>query len=574
MEIIASLDKVSYFYPNSQKPVLKNISLNIRKGEFLGIIGPTGSGKTTLCLTLNGIIPQFYGGRFFGYIKVAGLDTLEYPVSHLSRYIGSVFEDPETQLLSTSVINEIAFALENLCIKREEIITSISSALTAVRLEGMENKHPQELSGGQKQRLAIAAAIALKPKLLILDEPTSQLDPIGSQEVFSTVRKLNKELGITIIMVSHASEEMAQFSDRLALLSDGKIIKTGTPEEIYTQIPLLESHNLRPPEVAKIFYGIRRKGINFSQVPVTLEQGIKTLRELKNNIVIPTTPKKSDRMHENNLVPLLSTRNLTYCYENNIKVLDKISLDIFSGEYVLIAGQNGSGKSTLVKHFLNLLQPTQGTVKVKNKDTQTLSISDISRIIGYVGQNPDNQIFNMTVKDEIIFALNNLGYGKRQIDNKVYKILEDIGLLEFSQAHPFSLAKGDRARIIIAAILAMETDIIIFDEPTTGQDYKGACSILEITRKLHQAGKTIVVITHHLYLMSNYAERVILLKEGKMILDASIDEAYHKVELLKSTYLVPPQTVLLTQEMNRNIQNKYPALTPNQMIKCFSSYEI
>ena len=191
MEIIASLDKVSYFYPNSQKPILKNVSLNIRKGEFLGIIGPTGSGKTTLCLALNGIIPQFYGGRFFGYIKIAGLDTLKYPVSHLSRYIGSVFEDPETQLVSTSVTNEIAFALENLCINREEIITCISSSLTAVRLEGMESKHPQELSGGQKQRLAIAAAIALKPKLLILDEPTSQLDPIGSQEVFSTVRKLS-----------------------------------------------------------------------------------------------------------------------------------------------------------------------------------------------------------------------------------------------------------------------------------------------------------------------------------------------------------------------------------------------
>ncbi len=573
MEIIASLDKVSYFYPNSQKPILKNISLNIRKGEFLGIIGPTGSGKTTLCLALNGIIPQFYGGRFFGYIKIAGLDTLKYPVSHLSRYIGSVFEDPETQLVSTSVTNEIAFALENLCINREEIITCISSSLTAVRLEGMESKHPQELSGGQKQRLAIAAAIALKPQLLILDEPTSQLDPIGSQEVFATVKKLNKELGITIVMVSHASEEMAQFSDRLALLSGGEIIKLGTPEEVYTKIPLLETHNLRPPEVAKIFYAIKAKGIKFSQVPVTLEQGIKTLRQLKNNISISATFERDKKKYKKNLVSLLSTRQLTYCYENNVKALNQISLDIFSGEYVLIAGQNGSGKSTLVKHFLKLLEPTQGTVQVKNRNTKVLSISDISRIIGYVGQNPDNQIFNMTVKDEVTFALNNLGYQKSKVDNRACKILEEIGLLEFSQAHPFSLAKGDRARIIIASILAMETDIIIFDEPTTGQDYKGACSILEITRKLHQAGKTIIVITHHLYLMSNYAERVIIMKAGEVILDAFIDEAYHKVELLKSTYLIPPQAVLLTQEMNRNMQSKCSALTPNELIKCFHPYE-
>lgn len=574
MEIIASLDKVSYVYPNSTKPVLKNISLNIQKGEFLGIIGPTGSGKTTLCLTLNGIIPQFYGGRFFGYIKVVGLDTLKYPVSYLSRYIGSVFEDPETQLVSTSVINEIAFALENLCIKREEIITCISSALTAVRLEGMENKHPQELSGGQKQRLAIAAAIALKPKLLILDEPTSQLDPVGSQEVFSVVKELNKELGITIVMVSHASEEMAQFSDRLALLSHGEIIEIGSPQEIYTKIPLIESHDLRPPQVAKIFYDIKAKGINLSKIPVTLEQGIRILKKIKSNITIPTTVKKNHKTLKKNLVRLLSAKDLTYYYKNKLKALNQVSLDIFSGEYVLIAGQNGSGKSTLVKHFLNLLQPTQGTVQIKNKNAKILSISNISKIIGYVGQNPDNQIFNMTVEDEVAFALNDLGYDKSQIKNKVYVILEELGLLGFLQSHPFSLAKGDRARIVIAAILAMEPEIIIFDEPTTGQDYKGACSILDITRKLHEAGKTIIVITHHLYLMSNYAERVILMKEGKIILDTSINEAYHDLELLKSTYLFPPQAVFLMQEINRNIDNKYLALTPDEIVDCFNYHEI
>ena len=211
--VIAVLDNVSYMYPRSPEPVLKDISLKIRKGEFLGLIGPTGAGKTTLCLTLNGIVPQFYGGRFFGEVTAAGLDTLEHPINAMARHVGAVFEDPETQLIATSVENEIAFALENLRVPRDEIIARIPRVLEAVRLEGTEQKHPHELSGGQKQRLAIAAALALQPDLLILDEPTSQLDPVGTEEVFATVAELNRELGVTIIMAGHAAEEIAQYSD-------------------------------------------------------------------------------------------------------------------------------------------------------------------------------------------------------------------------------------------------------------------------------------------------------------------------------------------------------------------------
>ncbi|CCQ68266.1 ABC transporter ATP-binding protein [Crocosphaera watsonii WH 0402] len=278
MNIIAGLDKVSYFYPNSKEPVLRDISLEVYQGEFLGIIGPTGAGKTTLCLTLNGIVPQFYGGRFFGYVTVAGLDTLKHPVSHLAGYVGAVFDDPETQLISTSVENEIAFALENLCIDREEIISRIPRVLEAVRLEGTEHKHPQELSGGQKQRLAIAAALALQPRLLILDEPTSQLDPVGTMEVFSTVKELNKELGTTIVMVSHAAEEMAEFSDRLILLSEGEVIATGKPQEIYSEIDLLERHDLRPPQVAETFYKMEQRVLKIDKIPVTLTAGINQLK--------------------------------------------------------------------------------------------------------------------------------------------------------------------------------------------------------------------------------------------------------------------------------------------------------
>ncbi|YAI81248.1 MAG: ABC transporter ATP-binding protein [cyanobacterium endosymbiont of Rhopalodia sterrenbergii] len=570
MNVIASLENVSYLYPNSSKPVLENISLDIVQGEFLGIIGPTGAGKTTLCLTLNGIVPQFYGGRFFGYVTVGGLDTIEQTVSTLAQYVGAVFEDPETQLLSTSVENEIAFALENLLVEPDEIITRISRVLAAVRLEGTQKKHPQELSGGQKQRLAIAAALALQPRLLILDEPTSQLDPIGSQEVFATVKELNQELGVTIIMVSHAAEEMAKFSDRIAILSEGKLLTTGSPHQIYSEIELLQAQNLRPPEVSQAFYYISQKGITVPQIPITLDKGLSDLERIQKNIHIAplsfTLPKTYDQ-DRGKLV--LSTENLTYIYEDGTKALDQVSLDIYQGEYLLIAGQNGAGKSTLVKHFLNLLSPSQGIVKIFQQDIRTFSVSELSCFIGYVGQNPDNQIFNMTVEKEVSFALKNLNYTSKKINEKVEQNLAIMGLLRYRNAHPLSLPKGDRARIIIAAILAMEPDIIIFDEPTTGQDYHGSLAILEMSRKLHKMGKTVIVITHHLYLMPDYAQRAIVMGKGTILLDAPIREAYYEIDLLKSTYLTPPQVVFLGESLSKFYGRNYRIITPIELTNCF-----
>jgi len=565
MEIIAKLDKVSYIYENCQDLVLKNISLDIYKGEFLGIIGPTGAGKTTLSLVLNGIVPQFYGGRFFGYAEVAGLDTLTNPVSKLSRYVGAVFEDPETQLLATSVENEIAFTLENLCLPREEILARIARALAAVRLEGMEKKQPNELSGGQKQRLAIASALALQPALLILDEPTSQLDPVGSQEVFATVKELNRILGMTIVMVSHAAEEMAQQADRLAILEAGAISALGSPNQIYSQVEQLERASLRAPQVAKTFWAINSRGIALEKIPVTLETGLAILPSLTSYYHRPVW---QDPPSINSNI-LLKAENLSYTHSNGTEALKNISLDICSGEYLLIIGQNGAGKTTLVKHFLKLLSPTKGSVSLKGISLENLSTSELALSIGYVAQNPDNQIFNSTVEKEVSFALTNLGYPAKEIKEKTCQSLESMGLLEARNLHPLSLSKGDRARVVIAAILSMDPEIIIFDEPTTGQDYQGAKAILEMTRQLHQMGKTVIVITHHLYLMPEYAQRVVVMGQARILLDAPIRQAYHQSEILAKTYLVPPQEVLLAQELARLSGIPSPLLTSAEIAASF-----
>lgn len=568
-EPIAVLDKVSYMYPRSRDTVLRDISLEIRRGEFLGLIGPTGAGKSTLCLTLNGIVPQFYGGRFFGRVTVAGMDTLEHPISRLAQHVGAVFQDPETQLIATSVENEIAFALENVCLPREEIYARIPRALAAVRLEGMERKHPAELSGGQKQRLAIAAALAMQPDLLVLDEPTSQLDPVGEQEVFAVVRELNQELGMTILMASHAAEEMAKYANRLVLLDKGEIVTVGTPDEIYSQVELLEEHYLRPPQVASTFYLVGKNGVSVPKVPVRLEEGIGMLPELRGRCVV-TSPQNLPKPPERSGEPLLSVKDLKHVYGDGTVALKGVSLDIREGEYVLIIGQNGAGKTTLVKHFLSLLKPTEGSVTVSGKDTRDLTVSELARRIGYVAQNPDNQIFNDTVGEEVSFALRALDYPPEEVERRTVANLEAMGLLEQRGLHPLSLPKGDRARVVIAAILAMEPEILIFDEPTTGQDYRGAKYILDVSRRLHQMGKTVIVITHHLYLMPEYAERVIVMGQGTLLLDAPIREAYHQTEILRSTYLTPPQAVLLGQELSRLQGQPFRVLTPKELAECLA----
>jgi energy-coupling factor transport system ATP-binding protein len=262
--------------------------------------------------------------------------------------------------------------------------------------------------------------------------------------------------------------------------------------------------------------------------------------------------------------------DLAHAYPDGTEALHGVSLDFHEGEYVLIIGQNGAGKTTLVKHFLKLLDPTQGIVRVAGTETGELTVSELASRIGYVAQNPDNQIFSATVSDEVAFALTNLEYPEEEVEARVTESLESMGLLEVRDAHPLSLPKGDRARVVIAAILAMKPEIIIFDEPTTGQDYQGAKYILGVSKRLHEMGKTVIVITHHLYLMPDYAERVIVMGKGTVLLDAPIREAYHQTELLGSTFLSPPQAVLLAQHLATDNGHDYDLLTPEEVARCLA----
>lgn len=542
-EDIIVLEQFSYKYAGAEQFALKEINLRVKRGEYVGIMGPTGAGKTTFCLALNGIVPHFYGGDFYGSVRINGMDTVEHPTFDLAEHVGMVFEDPEIQLTAPSVAREIAFALENIRTPVDEIKRRIPQALEMVRLPGLEERHPHQLSGGQKQRLAIAAALALRPDVLVLDEPTSQLDPVGTDEVFAIARELNREHGITIVLVSHASEEVAEYADRVVLLGGGKLLAEAPPRQFFANIELLQKNEVRPPEVTMAFSHLLN-GSRSVALPVTLQDALHTFEGLKGRMEFVETAVFPDDAHPQpagNI--LLQTEDLHYTYENGTQALQGISLSIRQGEYVAIVGQNGAGKSTLVRHFLHLLEASNGRVMVLGKDVTTYSVSDLAQNIGYISQNPDNQIFSDSVENEVAFALTNLKFPKEEVKQRVTESLAEMKLEWATDHHPLNLSKGDRSRIVIAAIMAMKPDILIFDEPTTGQDYLGARAILDLTRELHRAGKTIIVITHHLYLLPGYAKRLIVMGKGQVLLDGPLREVFYQTEKLRETFLTAPQVV-------------------------------
>jgi energy-coupling factor transport system ATP-binding protein len=546
---LVRFEGVSYRYPSAELRAIDGISIEIRRGEIVGVIGATGAGKTTLCLAMNGIVPQFFGGEFFGHVTVAGLDAIDVPTSRLARHVGMVFEDPETQITATTVIEEAAFALENLGVPSAEMQTRVAAALHAVGLGGLEHKHPANLSGGQKQRLSIASALALSPDLIVLDEPTSQLDPVATTEVFALLRRLNSEKGVTIVVASHASEELAEMTDRIIVLDGGRIVDEGPPEEVFAKTDELRARHIRPPDIASSWKVLERAAgsTGAAGCPVTLEAARRRISELTFPVLRPAQDAGAESGRDRD--PVLTAEALTHVYPDGTKALTAIDLKVGRGEFVAIAGRNGSGKSTLVRHFLGLLSPTSGQVALESDDVTGMSVSDLARRIGYVSQNAHQQIFCDSVAKEVGFAPTVLGRPADEVDHQVRKTLDAMDLSWAADRHPMSLSRGDRLRAVIAAILVLEPRILIFDEPTTGQDWNGARAILDMLSALNHAGATVVLITHHLYLLPGRLERLVMLDAGRVIFDGPMRDAFYDRRTMNAAGLEAPQTVRFAEDI-------------------------
>jgi len=552
------IEDLQYSYPTSKGDVLKGINLKVEKGEFLSVMGPTGAGKSTLCLTLNGIIPHSLNGDLRGKVRVAGMDVSEHSIPELTQKVGMVFQEPESQLFCMTIEEEIAFGSENLGVDPKEIRERVDWALDVIRMREYKDRSPFKLSGGQKQRVAIAAALAMMPEILVLDEPTSGLDPIGKMEVFSVVHDLKREHSMTIVIVEHESEEIARVSDRVIVLNEGKIILEGSPRDILSKVDILKNAKLCSPQVCEVA-DILNKKMKTSFSFLTLEETEKSIKKLGTRL---PEAKKTSKLkakktsfsyinQENSPHSMVLTKNLFYIYEGtDVEVLKNINLEINEGEFVAIIGQNGAGKTTLVKHFNGALKPTRGEVLIEGTKTKEKTIAELSRKVGYIYQNPDHQIFCPTVEEEIAFGPKNLGLSKDVIEQRTEEAIKLIGLEEIRKTPPSVLGLGERRKVSLASIMSMEPPVLILDEPTTGVDWKTSIDLMEAVKKLHEKGHTIIMITHSMRIVAQYAKRIVVLCKGEVLLDASTREVFSQTEKLKTTFLAPPQITQLGQSLS------------------------
>lgn len=551
---------LSFQYRGSERKALNSVNFQAEKGEFVAVMGPSGAGKSTLLLTLNGLIPHLIEGKLEGEVVVDGWNTKEHQTRDFATRVGMVFQDFETQLFSTNVQLEVAFGPENLAIPPGEILQRVQESLRSVGLEGFEGREPATLSGGEKQRLVIASVLAMKPNLLCLDEPTSELDPAGRDDILAIARSVRESASITLIMVEHSSEEVLD-ADRIILLEGGKIVAMGPSSTMLRDVDLLRKTGIRPVPITELFAERGSK-----DPPLTLGEGLErfhkegwAIDELKYRSLTELEGLRERRYGR----VLIDVRGLEHTYEGGIKALRGIDLHIREGEFVAIVGQNGSGKTTLIKHFNGLLHPTKGEVRVEGVEVRETDMLQLARGIGFVFQNPDHQIFAERVIDEVSFGPRNFGFPEKVIAERAQRALEAVNLLDSREADPFSLTKAERQRLAVGSVLASATKVIVLDEPTTGMDYGESRRMMDLIRELNEKGHTTIMVTHTLWIVSQYAHRVIVMREGKIIRDGSTREILSDPDGLREASLKQPQMAAFGRELG-----DFVFLSPEECATC------
>lgn len=546
---------LSYTYPNMSEPALRDINLHVNDGEFVLVLGPSGCGKSTLILCLNGLVPKVTGGNLKGDIMANGRDVLSCKVHQMALDVGIVFQNPDTQLFALTVEKDIVFGPENLGMPKEEILKRLKRAMHIVGMEHARNRFIFTLSGGEKQRVAIAGTLAMEPRIMALDEPTSDLDPAGTDEVLSLIRRLNQEKDMTIVLIEHKIDEVVHLADRVVVMDQGEIIMDDVPAKIFDHgHDRMKSIGVCLPQLSEIAYTIKNDFSNSekdSPAFSSYETILARLGHLLRNGHADFARFKTVHTPPIAQKPMVVIKNLCHVFDDGRIGLDDINLVIPERDFVALIGHNGAGKTTLASHLIGLLRPKTGTILIDGRDISGMSVAALAQKVGYLFQNPDNQIFTDSVIQELDFGLKNIGLDDSIIKQRVEAALAMMELTEFRNRHPHSLSRGQRQRLAVASILAMEPDIIVLDEPTTGQDWGHVNRFLRQIRHLNELGKTVILITHDMNLVAGYARRTVVMEKGRIVLDGETRYVFSKPEILKKTGITLPVVTKLSQDLRK-----------------------
>ncbi len=558
-----SFKNFSFKYNNVVDKTLKNIDITINKGEKVLIVGPSGSGKSTLSHCINGLIPFSYSGEIEGELIIDNIKPYEKSLSDVSKKVGTIMQDQDSQFIGLSVGEDVAFNFENDAIPVKEMKVKVVNALELVNMVDFINHSPYELSGGQKQRVSLAGVLGNDAEILLFDEPLANLDPASGKEVMELVNSIHEKTNKTIIIVEHRIEDvLEQAFDKVIVIDRGEVKAIGTPDDILKSDILSKSGLREPLYVSAMKYAnCNLDKINNLRDFNNLDEDSK--EKIKN--WFNNESKNLSMKNNNKEEKILEVRNLTFSHDKNKNTLENVSFHLNKGEILAVLGNNGAGKSTLCRVITGILKSKEGNIFLKDECIDSWSISKRCSSIGYVMQNPNQMISQHMIKDEIALGLKCRGYSKEEIDTKVEEVLKICGLYPYRNWPVTALSYGQKKRVTIASILAINPDVIILDEPTAGQDHKHYTEFMEFIKTLANKGISIILITHDMQLTLEYCDRAMVLSAGKKIADNKPSCILTDENIIKQANL--KETSLSTLAKAIGIE------TPDDFVQFFIDYE-
>lgn len=571
MAAIIELREVSFAYGQTESLALKDLNLTIEEGGFVGVIGPSGAGKSTLASVLSGAIPHHYTGRLYGETRVAGLDTCEASLTDIATIVGSVLQDIDAQMVASVVEDEILFGLENFDVPRDQIEQRLTDALSAVGIAELREREIASLSGGQKQKVAIAAILALAPRVLVLDEPTAALDPISSRAVFDVLREAQRLTGVTVVVIEQMVALLAEYCDRIIVLDNGSVALDGTPHDVFGHSDELRAIGVDSPRTARISNSLASLGLVEVERPaLTVDEAQALVMQALDGRTAPTSDmrtrsyaprdaRKAGASASRGTAPIVELEGVSFSYGAGCASVDDIDLTVRPGEILGVVGQNGAGKTTLTKLLNGLLKPVSGSVRIAGLDTRSTPVSTLATHVATLFQNPDRQLCRNTVLEEVSFGLELHGVDTTTARERADAVIERFGLP--AQSAPFSLSRGQRQMVALAGVVVPDPELIILDEPTSGLDYRECMTVMETVRKRAHMGAAVIMICHDMEVVSDFATRIAIMARGRILDCGPTHRLFTQSDLLEQASITPPQVIDLSERLADIVDPSFAGIT-------------